>query len=210
MHKFNTLNSSKSPLGCLYSTKPNVKSSSKNHYDTLKITPHATQNEVKSAYYKLSLQYHPDKNKSNYAKQKFQAISDAYEVLGNHEQRKHYDREIMIRQRPVSTTVEEPTSFYKDKVYSGSSRIYNFDEWTHAHYGKQMHLSRIRRNIYEEYKQMEQLRHHEKNASRTMEFILLLLTVMIAVIYMQQSIDVPVSKSKAESNNIEENSNKRN
>lgn len=188
------LNSSKSSLARLYSSRSNIKSS-KNHYDTLKITPYATQNEVKSAYYKLSLQYHPDKNKSGYAKQKFHDISEAYEVLGNHELRKIYDRDTVIHQSPGSTTAQEFTSPNKDKTYSGRSRIYNFDEWTHAHYERQMHMYRMRREIYEQNKQMEELDRNEKNP-RVMKFILLLLTIAVAATYMKQSIDVPVSENK--------------
>ncbi|KAM0734264.1 DnaJ-like protein subfamily C member 30, mitochondrial [Formica fusca] len=206
MHKFKTLSSSKSSLGRLYSSKPNIKSS-KNHYDTLKITPHATQNEVKSAYYKLSLQYHPDKNKSGYAREKFQDISDAYEVLGNHDLRKNYDRDIMIRQSPMSTTAQEPISYYKDKVYSDSSKIYNFDEWTQAHYGRQMHMARIRRNIYDQYKQMEQVNRRERNNPGVIEFILFLFTITIGIIYMEHTVDVPASKSKK---HIEESNKKNN
>lgn len=200
------LSSSKSSLGRLYSSKPNIKSS-KNHYDTLKITPHATQNEVKSAYYKLSLQYHPDKNKSGYAREKFQDISDAYEVLGNHDLRKNYDRDIMIRQSPMSATAQEPISYYKDKVYSDSSKIYNFDEWTQAHYGRQMHMARIRRDIYDQYKQMEQVNRRERNNPGVIEFILFLFTITIGVIYMEHTVDVPASKSKK---HIEESNKKNN
>lgn len=195
MHKFNTLNSSKLPLGRLYSSRSNIKSS-KNYYDTLKITPHATQNEVKSAYYKLSLEYHPDKNKSGYAKQKFHDISEAYEVLGNHELRKNYDRDIIIHQPSSSTTAQESTVYNKDKVYSGSSRIYNFDAWTHAHYGEQMHRYRIRREMYEQRKEMEELSRSKKNSPRIIEFILLLVTLMVAVKYAERKVDVPVSENK--------------
>lgn len=187
MHKFNTLKPSKSPLGRLYSSKQHIKSS-KNHYDTLKISPHATQNEVKSAYYKLSLQYHPDKNKSGYARQKFQDISDAYEVLGNYELRKNYDRDVLIRQQPVSNTAQESTSQYK--VYPGSSKIYNFDEWMQGHYGRQMDLTRMRRNKYEQHKKMKEV--NSPSTSHNMEFVILLLTVMIAAMYMKRKIDQPV------------------
>lgn len=190
MHKFNTLNSSKLSLGRFYSSRSNIKSS-KNHYDTLKITPHATQNEVKSAYYKLSLEYHPDKNKSGYAKQKFHDISEAYEVLGNHELRKNYDRDIMIHQPSSSTTAQESTVHNKDKVYSGSSRNYNFDAWMHAHYGEQLYRYRIRRNIYEQHKATEELRRGE-NSSQIVQYILLLVTLMLAFKYSQEKVDVPV------------------
>lgn len=65
----------------------------KNHYDSLGITPKATQNEVKTAYYKLSMIYHPDKNKDSVnALNKFRDITEAYEVLGNYKLRKLYDK----------------------------------------------------------------------------------------------------------------------
>lgn len=198
MYKFNTLNYSKSSLRRLYSSRSNIKSS-KDYYDILKITPHATQNEVKSAYYKLSLQYHPDKNKSGYAKQKFHDISEAYEVLGNHELRKNYDRDIMIRQSPSSNAQESP--FHnKDKVYSGSSKIYNFDEWTNVHYGKQMHMYRERRGAYERYKQMKESNRENEKPSRAFEFVLLLLTIAVIVMFAEQRVDVPVSENKKDIN----------
>lgn len=68
-------------------------SKKKNHYDSLGITAKATQADVKSAYYKLSMVYHPDKNKDSVdASEKFRDITTAYEVLGNVKSRKLYDR----------------------------------------------------------------------------------------------------------------------
>lgn len=65
----------------------------KNHYDSLGITPAATQAEVKTAYYKLSKIHHPDRNDGSEASsQKFREVSAAYEVLGNVKLRKMYDK----------------------------------------------------------------------------------------------------------------------
>lgn len=65
----------------------------RSHYDSLGITPKATQADVKNAYYQLSKVYHPDKNKGcPEASKKFQDISNAYEVLGNFKLRKMYDK----------------------------------------------------------------------------------------------------------------------
>ncbi|KAG5343366.1 DNJB9 protein, partial [Acromyrmex heyeri] len=190
--KFNMLHSTKSQLARLYSTKQHTRS--KNYYDTLNITPHATQNEVKSAYYKLTLQYHPDKNKSEYAKQKFQDISEAYEVLSNHDQRKIYDRDTMVRRQPVSTTTQEPISDYKDKVYSGSSKIYNFDAWTHAHYGKQMHAARLRRQTYENMKIIEEINIRSRKSPPYIEFAMFVLTIALIAMSFREKFDVPVSQ----------------
>ena len=53
----------------------------KDYYKILNIQPGATKDEIKKAYYKLSLVYHPDKNKNPEAEEKFKEISDAYDKL---------------------------------------------------------------------------------------------------------------------------------
>lgn len=185
-----TVNSLKLPLTRLYSLKQ--KSSQKNHYDTLKITPHATQSEVKSAYYKLSLQYHPDKNKTEYAKKKFQDISDAYEVLGTHETRRNYDRQILLRQQPFTS---DQKSSPRSPVYSGTSKIYNFDMWTQAHYGKEFHKQRLRRNMYEIYKQDKKMRKKIPQSSIHIELVIVLLTISLIILMAPRDFDSPISKT---------------
>lgn len=62
---------------------------SKNYYDILGVKRDATEKEIKSQYYKLSKQYHPDVNPEG--EEKFKEISEAYSILGNPEKRKAYD-----------------------------------------------------------------------------------------------------------------------
>jgi len=67
-------------------------SASKNYYDILGVDKKADSSDIKKAYRRLAIQYHPDKNKSPGAEDKFKEISQAYEVLGDPEKRRNYDR----------------------------------------------------------------------------------------------------------------------
>lgn len=62
------------------------------YYKILGVTKSATADELKKAYRKLAVQYHPDKNKSKEAEEKFKEINQAYEVLGNPQKRQQYDQ----------------------------------------------------------------------------------------------------------------------
>ena len=65
----------------------------KDFYEILGITKAATLEEVKSAYRKLALKYHPDRNPNNKeAEEKFKEATEAYEVLSNPTKRKQYDQ----------------------------------------------------------------------------------------------------------------------
>ena len=64
----------------------------RDYYEVLGLGKSASEAEIKSAYRKLALKYHPDRNKEAGATEKFKEISTAYEVLGNSEKRKRYDQ----------------------------------------------------------------------------------------------------------------------
>ena len=66
--------------------------SKKDYYEVLGVNKSATEQEIKKAYRKLAIQYHPDKNSDPKAKDKFKEINEANEVLSDGTKKSNYDR----------------------------------------------------------------------------------------------------------------------
>jgi molecular chaperone DnaJ len=63
------------------------------YYKALGVAKNASQDEIKKAYRKLARQYHPDRNSGNkQAEERFKEVQEAYDVLGDADKRKQYDR----------------------------------------------------------------------------------------------------------------------
>jgi molecular chaperone DnaJ len=62
-----------------------------NYYEILGVGRGATSDEIKRAYRDLALRYHPDRNKSREAEEKFKRVNEAYAVLSDPEKRRQYD-----------------------------------------------------------------------------------------------------------------------
>lgn len=65
----------------------------RDYYEILGVARESSENDIKSAYRKLAMQFHPDKNPDNpEAEERFKEATEAYEVLSNAEKRARYDR----------------------------------------------------------------------------------------------------------------------
>lgn len=64
----------------------------KDYYELLGVTKTASADEIKRAYRKLALQYHPDRNKEKGAEVKFKEVTKAYEVLSDPQKKQSYDQ----------------------------------------------------------------------------------------------------------------------
>lgn len=91
----------------------------KDYYKTLGISKGATEEDVKKAYKKQALKWHPDKNKSAAAEEKFKEIAEAYEVLSDPKKREIYDQhgeEGNVWIRCVTTLHSPPSCRYKPAI----------------------------------------------------------------------------------------------
>lgn len=110
----------------------------KSFYEVLGLDSTASAKDIKSAYYKLSLQFHPDKNSgSAESVSKFREITEAYEVLGNPEKRKMYDQKGTFQnQYPRNESFNQ--NYYRPRSYrgpyTGRTQDFDYEEHFKKHY----------------------------------------------------------------------------
>lgn len=154
------------------------------YYDILEITPNATQAQIKTAYYKQSFVYHPDRNAgSEEAAQMFTQISEAYTVLGSISLRKKYDKGILSNSdlqtagKPsgkVDFSVPQKKSTRVATRFSSGKPVFDFDQFYKSHYGEQLERERMLR-WRKEQRQKKQNLDEQWEPSRLLEVALAVL-----------------------------------
>lgn len=156
------------------------------------MSPSATQSQIKTAYYKQSFIYHPDKNAgSQEAAHRFSEISHAYTVLRNISKRRKYDQGVLHKSDAGRPSTKEPTSRftgyhrqYKARhMYQPDGRpIYDFDAYYRAHYGEQLRRERAMRARKKQVEEMQERNHREKQ-ERTMVLTFLLVLTTTGLLF---------------------------
>ena len=89
----------------------------KDYYKILGVDRKASQDDIKKAFRKLAMKYHPDRNKDNkQAEEKFKEINEAYEVLGDSQKRERYD--------------QLGSSYSQWQQRGGNPGNFNWSDWT--------------------------------------------------------------------------------
>ncbi|KAL7851559.1 hypothetical protein AOLI_G00219150 [Acnodon oligacanthus] len=177
------------------------------YYEILQVSPNATQAQIKTAYYKQSFLYHPDKNAgSEEATQHFAQISEAYSILGSVGLRKKYDHGILSSAdvqgagRP-SGKVASATSRMsgpqhqgqqhsqpRSNVTVGGKPVFDFDAFYHAHYGEQLQREQALRQWRKQFQQKQQRDFRDWKLGKMMEMgVGVLLTLGIAIFFSMRS-----------------------
>jgi len=101
-------------------------SSKRDYYEILGVPKNSSKEDIKNAYRKLALQYHPDRNKAQGAEEKFKEISEAYAVLSDEEKRKRYDTYGQVGAEEVFRGSEANfEEIFKDMGFGGFRDIFD-------------------------------------------------------------------------------------
>ena len=114
-----------------------------NYYSILGVPQYAKYREIKAAYRRLALKYHPDRNSSPFSETTIKIINAAFEVLSDRDKRRQYDEKATFNN--ISQKKKDQTQSYSsssphvnssDTVYSDSGHTSGDDEYHNTHVKK--------------------------------------------------------------------------
>lgn len=109
-------------------------------YDILKVNKNADPNEIKKAYRRMAIKYHPDKNQGcKEAEKKFKEVGEAYEILSNPEKKEIYDRHGYEAVKENNGGMNNPHDIFSNLFGGGGMRHHREEEHRAIH--KELNIS---------------------------------------------------------------------
>ncbi|XP_075052739.1 dnaJ homolog subfamily C member 30, mitochondrial [Mixophyes fleayi] len=169
------------------------------YYDILEVSGKATQAQIKTAYYKQSFRFHPDRNSGDEASaRQFGLVTEAYHILGSTSLRKKYDRgtlslnDVQTAKKPngkSSSSTFKEASGQKGASSNQTSKtptkpMFDFDAFYQAHYGEQLAREQFWKARREHIEKKKEEKNLSKRLNRMNEFsaLLLFLSAMVMLV----------------------------
>ena len=105
----------------------------RDYYDILGVSKNASKDEIRKAYRKLALEWHPDRNKSSNANDKFKEINEAYEILSDPKKKETYDQFGHAAFDPRYGAGAGPGGFAGRPFAGGQTRTYKQGPFTYTY-----------------------------------------------------------------------------
>jgi curved DNA-binding protein CbpA len=104
------------------------------YYKILGVSQYAKYREIKAAYRRLALKYHPDRNSSPFSENTIKIINAAFEVLSDRDKRRQYDEKAIISD--MTHKKNDQTQPYSSSVYYDSGHTSGEDEYHNTYVKK--------------------------------------------------------------------------
>ena len=131
-------------LNCYFNLTRSLSNGKVNHYEILDVSRSSSQSAIKEAYYKLSKQYHPDRNPGDdNASDKFRKITEAYDVLSNIDAKRDYDNSLALedaKSSPYSSNYKRSPVFRE--INQNTGKTIDSDDYTQFFKNRQSKLDR--------------------------------------------------------------------
>ena len=102
-----------------------------NYYAILGVSQYAKYREIKAAYRRLALKYHPDRNSSPFSENTIKIINAAFEVLSDKDKRRLYDEKLV--NNIIGHRKKEETKSHTSSSHASSSTAYSDSDYNNSH-----------------------------------------------------------------------------